>query len=342
MMEDTGVDLGRLERFANATRALRDAVGMGPGEVVRLTPLARGEYNANFSFSAGGCGFVLRVALGSQMGLADQVGYEMSALALLRESGRTPRPFYSSGPVDIAPLGFGVEELLPGRPLDYRRDLAEAARVLADIHAVRVADTARLIAPERPLADIVRECEALYARYLAWPGMDQEVARRIDRLFEGARGVVRGWEEAGRTGERHIVNTELNAGNFLMVDGGTSHLVDWEKPLWSEVEQDLGHFLAPTTTLWKSPYRLGAEERGEFVEEYWSRVNGRFPRTGSDGRLAAYLAIICLRGVTWCAMAKAQHETGARTIDRPDVLATIGAYLSPAFLDDIGLAYYGW
>ena len=49
-----------------------------------------------------------------------------------------------------------------------------------------------------------------------------------------------------------MVNTELNSGNFLIDPQGVSSLVDWEKPLVSEPGQDLGHFLAPTTTFWKT------------------------------------------------------------------------------------------
>ena len=29
-------------------------------------------------------------------------------------------------------------------------------------------------------------------------------------------------------------------------------MIDWEKPLWGDPAQDLGHMLAPTTTFWKT------------------------------------------------------------------------------------------
>ena len=45
------------------------------------------------------------------------------------------------------------------------------------------------------------------------------------------------------------INTELNSTNFLIGgEGKPNYLIDWEKPLFGDPAQDLGHFLAPTTT----------------------------------------------------------------------------------------------
>ena len=62
-----------------------------------------------------------------------------------------------------------------------------------------------------------------------------------------------------------MVNTELNSGNFLINEGARSYLVDWEKPLLSEAAQDLAHFLAPTTTFWKTDTILDREAVGQAV-----------------------------------------------------------------------------
>ena len=60
---------------------------------------------------------------------------------------------------------------------------------------------------------------------------------------------------------RCCINTELNSTNFL-INGGTydNFLIDWEKPLYGDPAQDLGHFLAPTTTFWKTDVILSREE----------------------------------------------------------------------------------
>ncbi|MBF4211745.1 hypothetical protein EI533_29200, partial [Pseudomonas donghuensis] len=41
-----------------------------------------------------------------------------------------------------------------------------------------------------------------------------------------------------------LINTELNNKNFII--GDKSYIIDWEKPIIGEREQDLAHFLAPT------------------------------------------------------------------------------------------------
>lgn len=64
------------------------------------------------------------------------------------------------------------------------------------------------------------------------------------------------------------INTELNSTNFLVNDRDDNekeaYLVDWEKPLYGDPAQDLGHFLAPTTTFWKTDVILDQEQMDAF------------------------------------------------------------------------------
>ena len=154
------------------------------------------------------------------------------------------------------------------------------------------------------------------------------------RLFDRAR------EAAVHAGpvpfqRRRIVNTELNAGNFLVNDasGVASYLVDWEKPLLAEPEQDLAHILAPTTTFWKTTTILDRAQMHAFVDLYERAVDGRFDTSGLRGRLDAYLAATCLRGTTWCAMAYRQYIEDGRCSTNPTVFAKIEAYLDEGFLE---------
>ena len=89
---------------------------------------------------------------------------------------------------------------------------------------------------------------------------------------------------------RCCINTELNSTNFLI--GGENkpnYLIDWEKPLLGDPAQDLGHFLAPTTTFWKTDVILSAEEMDRFLEIYLKCVEDRFDTEGLKERTKVFL-----------------------------------------------------
>ncbi len=372
------LDLAELQAYVDTCGALRTAVGAPAGVRLELRPFAQGEYNANYAFDVpssepGGAPrpLLLRVNLGSQMHLADQIGYEAAALRLLAPSGRTPRVLYVDGTRERLPHGVLVEERLPGRPLRYETDLPRAARILADIHALPEPGGSPLVAPDHPLAAVVDECAAMFAVYRAWPQADPAVLARIDALFGRADAVARADRSRPAPKRRHIVNTELNSGNFLMNDSGAGesagtfedvgasagagtagtepagptgaadYLVDWEKPVLGEVEQDLAHFLAPTTTFWKTDVLLTRTEMDAFLDAYGRAVAGRFSLDGMRERFGEYLTVTCLRGVTWCAMALTEYLGAGRAATNPATFAKIQAYLEPAFLDFIAREYYG-
>lgn len=353
------VDLAALQAYVDANDDLHDALGVPRGIHLPLSPFAQGEYNANYALDLvgmegpgdpgdpegpeglGGPGagqaqrrLLVRVNLGSQMHLPDQIGYEMAALRILEPSGRTPHALYVDGSRSRFPLGVGVEKRLPGRPLRYETDLAEAAAVLADIHALPEPIGTPFVTPAHPLASVVEECAQMYAAYEAWPRADPQVKAAVDRLFEVARAIATRDLDRPAPERRHIVNTELNSSNFLINDGpeARSYLIDWEKPVLGEVEQDLGHFLAPTTTFWKTDTVLTRADVERFVGLYEDAVAGRFSTKGLRERLDEYLAVTCLRGVTWCAMALTEYEGGGRPVTNADTYQKIKAYLAPEFL----------
>lgn len=380
--------LDELQAYVDTNQQLRDAVGADADEPLTLSVYAQGEYNANYLFSVAQANgatpkqLLLRVNMGSQMHLVDQIGYEMGALRLLESSGRTPRALYVDGSGSKIPWGVGVEEWLPGGTLDYRRDLACAAQILADVHAVPVTDQAKalLVTPAHPLGAIVDECRQMFGVYRMWAHADEEVVRTVERMFARSQRIADSEHEqdsAGADGTdgaggsragglaRHIVNTEVNSGNFLInrsddadqpgagcagrttgsaLDTGstanTGYLIDWEKPVLGQVEQDIGHFLAPTTTFWKTDVILTPQERAAFIEHYVAAVAGRFDVAGIEERLGDYLVVTCLRGVTWCAMAYTEYEGGGRALANPDTYEKIKAYLSDGFLARVIQEYY--
>lgn len=123
-------------------------------------------------------------------------------------------------------------------------------------------------------------------------------------------------------------------------EGKGNYLVDWEKPLYGDPVQDLGHFLAPTTTFWKTDVILTEEEMEAFADQYIEAVRGRFDVEGIRERLRIFIPITCLRGITWCAMAWVQYQEPGRLIRNEDTFKKMEDYLSWDFLKMIEQRYY--
>ena len=304
-------------------------LGLPDGTELSFQLLGQGEYNINYTFlhPVTGQKLVLRINRGSQMHLEDQIGYEFSALQALVPSGRTPKPLLCCPEHHLL-----VMQWLPGVPLDYRKDMRTAAEILADIHSVPVPADCKLIRPKAPALAIYEECLAMVQHYFDWDQADPEVTGLLKALV-------------AEIGKLHltevssapvcIVNTELNSGNFLIDCSGVSHLVDWEKPLLSEPAQDLGHFLAPTTTFWKTDVILTPEDVKTFTKNYINAVAGRMDTSALASRLPLYFTVTCLRGVTWCAMAYREYCQPGRELRNEDTFRKLKAYLEPAFLQNI-------
>lgn len=304
-----------------------------PGDTrLALAPLGQGEYNINYSFQhpATGQRLVLRVNTGSQMHLEHQISYEFSALQELLPSGRTPRALFCDE--SLGRYGVLVMEWLPGRALRYERDLPAAAEILADIHSLPCPAGSALLSPEAPALSIYEECQSMAEHYLTWERAERKTARLLETLLEEIGRLPLREESAA---PRCIVNTELNSGNFLINEGAKSYLVDWEKPLLSEAAQDVAHFLAPTTTFWKTDAILTVEEIAFFLRRYIRAADGRFDTGPLQWRLPLFFTATCLRGVTWCAMAMREYAGTNRTLTNTDTLRKIQAYLSEDFLRNI-------
>ena len=135
---------------------------------------------------------------------------------------------------------------------------------------------------------------------------------------------------------RCCINTELNSTNFLIGgEGKANYLIDWEKPLLGGPAQDLGHFLAPTTTFWKTDVILNAEEMDCFMDGYLKCVKDRFDTEGLKERTKVFMEITCLRGITWCAMAWVQYQQPDKLIVNESTYRKLEAYLTDEFLEKI-------
>lgn len=312
--------------------------------------LAQGEYNVNYIFvhPVTGRRLILRVNAGSQMHLDRQIEYEAHALKLLGGSDRTPRVYYVDGSGKHIGHGVLVEEYLPGNNprYDNRAEMNAVMECMADIHAVPVPeeeviygepesvprDTVKLIAPEDPASAILDECEAMVRTYMDSPLGDDSVRKRLRALLDRGHEIV-GQKAAAGT-YRCCINTELNSTNFL-VDRERVQLVDWEKPLYADPAQDLGHLLAPTTTFWKTDHILSGEETDRLIDEYIRAAGGRFDTAGIRERTHRLINITCLRGLTWCAMAWVEYQDPDKLIVNESTRKKLDAYLSDEFLAGI-------
>lgn len=310
-------------------------LGLPEGTELELSLLGQGEYNLNYSFvhPITGQKLVLRINKGSQMHLEDQIGYEYSALRDLVPSGRTPKPLFRD-----SEMGILVMEWLPGRPLIYENpaDMDAAAGILADIHSTPVPKGTKLIRPSFPAMAIYEECLDMAQHYLSWDKARQKQLKLINTLI---REIGKLPLKEPSSAPLCMVNTELNSGNFLINPHGQSYLVDWEKPLLSEPAQDLGHFLAPTTTFWKTDSILTPGEIKAFADSYIAAVNGRMDCSTLAARLPLFFTVTCLRGITWCAMAYREYSEPGRELTNMDTFEKLKAYMAPEFLENILESY---
>ena len=331
-----------------------------PSEVVEeYTNFAHGEYNQNFLFIHPKTSqkFILRVERGSQMDLENQIEYEYSALKLLERSGRTPKVLFCDGSKNVCQHGVLVEEFLPGVKLDYTNQshLSEAASIFADIHSYTFPSNNPLFKANNAFVAMLDECEKMAQAYFASDVVRPKVKSQIDRLLAEANlTIARGGIEANHMS---IVNTEVNNTNFLINEGShqgshacswantalsqegshSSYLIDWEKPLVADPAQDIGHFLADTTTFWKTDFFFTKVQKVDFVCEYVERLAGRIDDDGLKERCLKFTNFTCLRGITWCAMASVEYAHATKDILDPVTAEKLKAYLDVSYLKTVGL-----
>lgn len=300
--------------------------------------LAAGEYNENWIITATTQEnttrqkhFVFRINHGSQLGLeTEQIQYEFNVLSALKNSAVTPIPHFedaSAGNFDPAfNRGVLLMEYLPGTPLDYTQDLDYAAKIFAAVHTQPVPEQNSFVHQQNPVADIVTESLGLLARFNDHPKTD--LRRKLESYSNRITKLGEQYASAFAAEPQIIVNTEVNSGNFIINhELNTAHLVDWEKAVVSSRYQDLGHFIVPTTTLWKTDFIATPEHRHHFLSLY--KECTELDQTIEE--LAILTGIlektIILRGLSWCYMAWYEYTQQDRALKNNDTFATIERYL---------------
>jgi len=226
-----------------------------------------------------------------------------------------------------------IMEYLPGGKLDYRRDLVDVAELFARIHATPVPpEKNHLIHEAHPLSMTYEECARLLPVYLSSDLADPELRDYLRDVLD--------WAQQARHLERYfiedpvpcIINTEVNSGNFIANrELNTLYLVDWEKPLFGDPSQDLSHFCAPMTTLWKTDYRMSADEKQYFIKCYQNAVPDRHLADTIFERVSLRDPFNYLRGICWSAMAWVAYQTDEHALKNQDTFNKICSYLDIDF-----------
>jgi Ser/Thr protein kinase RdoA (MazF antagonist) len=292
--------------------------------------LAAGEYNENYLITIdeiyGTAQHVFRINHNSQLGLDHQIEYEFEVLRALVQSGVTPRPFYCDPQPDNEDLGKGVllMEYLPGRPLEYDKDSQEAARIFAAVHSQPVDE--RLIIQANPVMDIAKESKELINRY-----PDHPLPEARDRLLAYYKEVVElddEFQSLTNADPLVMANTEVNSHNFIIDDEtGRGWLVDWEKCVVTSRFQDLGHFLVPTTTLWKTDFRFNENQKRVFVQAYLAYADLNMGLDTAMRCTHLMERTILLRAMAWCYMAYYEYTQSDRALKNEATFKRIKLYM---------------
>lgn len=292
---------------------------------IAFSILGYGEYNLNYKLQNGK---VFRVNTKSQMNLKEkQIEYEYNALKELESTGVVPKVYSYNLNGKYLPFGNLYMEFLNGRELDYDKDLDIAAFLLSTIHNHKIINENNFVKVTKPFNAMYDEFLSMYSFYQKWNQKEKYVCDYIDNFLKIAKEL----DIDSIIENPCIINTELNNRNFII--GEKSYVIDWEKPIIGECEQDLAHFLVPTTTNWKTDKILNEDEIEYFLNSYekYRKVDRR--------KLNKYMIFNTLRGVTWCSMAKVEYSTN-RSLTNEETLLKINKFLSKEFLEYLYKNFY--
>ncbi|CZE50361.1 TIGR04282 family arsenosugar biosynthesis glycosyltransferase [Campylobacter geochelonis] len=258
--------------------------------------LASGEYNANYIYEKDGVKRLFRVKFGSQIEVENPTLYEYNALLALQNCGVVPKVFKYYEKSEFLPYGAFEMEFLEGRALDYKKDLLIAPKLLAKVHNTKTQSNSSFLQIQKPFLAMYEECEKMAKAYFEYEKADKKILENLNYFFEKVQNLGLNDEVENSC----IINTELNNTNFII--NQNSYIIDWEKPVVGECEQDLAHFLAPTTTFFRTDTILQNDEILSFLKEY-EKV-----RKFDIYKFSKYFKFSILRGLSWCAMAKVEYE----------------------------------
>jgi thiamine kinase-like enzyme len=132
------------------------------------------------------------------------------------------------------------------------------------------------------------------------------------------------------------VNTEVNNTNWIVNRRAkTIHLVDWERAQWGDPSQDLSHFRVPTTTLWKTSYRMSPQDQQGMMEAYKSALRDPHLRDTIEERTRLRDPFSCLRAISWCAMSWVKYQQNEHVLKNPDTFQRFALYINLDFVRSV-------
>ena len=349
--------------------ALRHAIGASESATLEPRFIGEGEHNLNFCLAVPDDGkrYVLRINVASQPFHDDQVAYEHAALTALAPSGRTPLPVYLDNSANAPGKGALVISFCEGDELDFDKlrpgDLACAAQIMADIHAMPVPKDCALFQPKDPLKVLFDECLQRFKAYRSSAFEDPKLTRTVESFIAATQSML-AFTTSSPEECSHIVNTETLPSHFLIPAGAAvrasrahdgisgkpgafariespGSFVDWERPIIGEVAQDLAYFVSPTTTFWDSEFLFPESMTDAFLHMYWDAVDGRFAPGRFEERFRAFRMMTALRSATWCCKALLTYRPGGDGHTTDKTARKLPVYLSEDFMNMLAKDCFG-
>ena len=298
----------------------------------QLSFLAQGEYNRNYLLQDREQRLVLRVNYGSQIAVDNQIEYEYHTLLALQNSGVTPRPLVVDGSFQHLPQGVLVMAYIEGRPLDYSCDIDVAAKIFAQIHATEISESQRAIFIHEQQLFSDRFKEATHWLKDVWQSQYLSVEQKdiLQRVMRYAEDNCHREQYFIDSPLSCINNTEVNSHNFIINDQRPT-LVDWEKAVVSDPCQDLTHFMALTTTRWKTESVLDEQQQELFFRAYLEAIPA-FQQASIRERVELYKPYLNLRAISWCAYAYVEYQRPDRAISNASTYKKLQEFLDVGFL----------
>ena len=293
--------------------------------------LAQGEYNQNFVIHDERVRYVFRLNYGSQLHLKNQIQYEYQALKWLERTHRTPKVYYVDDSRKSFSQGLLIMEFLPGRSLDYRKDLSEAAKIFGRIHQQPIDDQAeKIFVNEKAtiLSARVEECERLLDPVFKSDVVPLQAQKQLSEVFDWCQKNISQQRFFIDLDQWSVTNTEVNSHNFIIGERG--FLIDWEKPVISHPVQDISQFLASTTTLWRSNLTLNQSTKKEFISRYLAETI--FDSEPFLEALRIYHPYLMLRALSWSAMAYDSYLKETKELKNQEIFEKVSSYLEENFL----------
>ena len=233
--------------------------------------LSESESNINFLVDAKEQKYLFRLNKKSKLGLRNQIRYEYDALKTLEKSHVTPRTFFLDDSSTFFEYGALIMQYIEGRPLEYKKDLQEAAKILATIHSMDTdkIDVSSFIVKENIVQDSLDRSKKNLDEVLKSSKVDIKLKLKISELLE--------WGEKNKSCQTYfekdrwntINNTEPHAKNFIVsARKRKGYLIDWEKPIISDPAVDIAYFLSPISTTIHGDYIFSKDEIANFFKTY--------------------------------------------------------------------------